>query len=208
MLVVVAFELKTPDLERKRLAVEKAFTGRFGHLLITVHEVLPRMEIAGGCSNKNFALRSMTKFLNDNLDNDLNCFTNAKDRAVTVTTCDTDSLFHPNYFEALEHSYNEENPSKDLNKVFANGQPTIEPKLIIWQSPVFYNWDLDKRPFFNRTTGIMRSMMMLGGLISFNLNPMSKLRSDIKTNSISKYIYISRNLCTCLTNIIISPITN
>ena len=43
----------------------------------------------------------------------------------------------------------------------------------IRQPPLFYNWDLDERPFFNRITGLMRSMMMLGGLISFNLNPMS-----------------------------------
>lgn len=45
--------------------------------------------------------------------------------------------------------------------------------MCVWQPPLFYNWDLDQRPFFNRITGLMRMMMMLGGLISFNLNPMS-----------------------------------
>ena len=39
--------------------------------------------------------------------------------------------------------------------------------MVVWQPPLFYNWDLDERPFFNRVTGIMRSTMMLGGLISF-----------------------------------------
>jgi hypothetical protein len=82
--------------------------------------------------------------------------------AVTITTCDTDSLYHPNYFRVLEAAYNASNPSL-----------TAAPRMCVWQPPLFYNWDLDERPFFNRVTGLMRSMMMLGGLISFNLNPMS-----------------------------------
>ena len=62
----------------------------------------------------------------------------------------------------LEAAYNSKNPSL-----------TDLPAMCVWQPPLFYNWDLDQRPFFNRVTGLMRMMMMLGGLISFNLNPMS-----------------------------------
>jgi hypothetical protein len=156
LLVVVAFEVKTPELEAKRESVKVAFEKLFGHFLITVHTVDKAKEIAGGCSNKNHALHSAHQYLRDNrlLDD--------PKRAVTITTCDTDSLFHPNYFTVLEAAYNARNPSFSAS-----------PAMCVWQPPLFYNWDLDERPFFNRVTGLMRMMMMLGGLISFNLNPMS-----------------------------------
>jgi hypothetical protein len=156
LLVVVAFEVKTPDLDAKRESVKVAFGKLFGHFLITVHTVDKAKEIAGGCSNKNHALHSAHQYLCENrlLDD--------SKRAVTITTCDTDSLFHPNYFTVLEAAYNARNPSF-----------SVAPSMCVWQPPLFYNWDLDQRPFFNRVTGLMRMMMMLGGLISFNLNPMS-----------------------------------
>ena len=154
LLVVVAFEAKTPDLERKIATVNAAFGDRFGHFVISTHTIDRSKEIAGGCSNKNYALRQAFKYLKEN---DL-----IATNSVTLTTCDTDSLFHPNYFCVLESVYNAANP--DFNEL---------PHMCVWQPPLFYNWDLDQRPFFNRITGIMRSLMMLGGLISYNLNPMS-----------------------------------
>mmetsp|Transcript_9103 Transcript_9103/g.13702 ORF Transcript_9103/g.13702 Transcript_9103/m.13702 type:complete len:613 (+) Transcript_9103:30-1868(+) len=154
LLVVVAFEVKTPDLTPKVESVRTAFAKLFGHFLITTHTVDKSCEIAGGCSNKNYALREAYKYISEcGLD---------KDTSITLTTCDTDSLFHPNHFSVLESVYNASNP--------VIGAP---PRMCVWQPPLFYNWDLDQRPFFNRVTGLMRSMMMLGGLISFNLNPMS-----------------------------------
>lgn len=171
LLVVVAFEKKTPDLEAKMNAVNAAFRGRFGHFMITVHTIHKQSEIAGGCSNKNYAIRSAYQYIKDhNLLNEENV-------AHTITTCDTDSLFHPNYFETLKHMYNFENPEL--------GAP---PKMLVWQPPLFYNWDLDERPFFNRITGLMRSMMMLGGLISFNLNPMSIFSYPIELGKCAGFI--------------------
>ncbi len=57
LLVVVAFEAKTPELQAKVDSVKYAFEKLFGHFLITIHTVDKVREIAGGCSNKNFALR-------------------------------------------------------------------------------------------------------------------------------------------------------
>jgi len=170
LFVIVTFEAKTPHLEIKKESIQNAFKDKFGHFLIVTHTVDRHTEIAGGCSNKNYALREMVKYMNHNVDQFIM-------KANTVTTCDTDSLFHPNYFSTLEHCYNESNP--DLNR---------EPRMCVWQSPLFYNWDLDKRPFFNRITGIMRSMMMLGGLISFNLNPMSIFSFPIELGLKSGFI--------------------
>lgn len=171
LLVVVAFEVKTPELQAKMDSVKYAFEKLFGHFLITVHTVDKAREIAGGCSNKNYALHSAYQYIRDNqLGNDPR-------RAITVTTCDTDSLFHPNYFTVLEAAYNARNPS--FNTL---------PSMCVWQPPLFYNWDLDERPFFNRITGLMRMMMMLGGLISFNLNPMSIFSYPIELGLKSGFI--------------------
>lgn len=154
LLVVTAFEATTPDLSPKVSSVKTAFAKLFGHFIVSIHKVDKSCEIAGGCSNKNYALREAHKYIRAR---DLDANT-----SITLTTCDTDSLFHPEYFSILESTYNATNPSL-----------TAMPKMCVWQPPLFYNWDLDERPFFNRVTGLMRSMMMLGGLISFNLNPMS-----------------------------------
>jgi hypothetical protein len=135
LLVVVAFEAKTPDLLIKEQTVQAAFGDKFGGLLISVHTVDRSVEIAGGCSNKNYALREAYKHLQANT-------ADFGGRSVTLTTCDTDSLFHPNYFVVLEACYNSENPHLQR-----------EPRMVVWQPPLFYNWDLDQRPFFNRVTG-------------------------------------------------------
>lgn len=140
LLVVVAFEAKTPDLLIKEQTVQAAFHDKFGTFLTSVHTIDKSMEIAGGCSNKNYALRHAHKHLQQNT-------TKFGGSAVTLTTCDTDSLFHPNYFTVLEACYNAENPSL-----------TAEPRMVVWQPPLFYNWDLDQRPFFNRITGTVQCM--------------------------------------------------
>mmetsp|Transcript_28851 Transcript_28851/g.31492 ORF Transcript_28851/g.31492 Transcript_28851/m.31492 type:complete len:638 (+) Transcript_28851:51-1964(+) len=157
LIVVVAFEAKTPDLLLKEKTIYEAFHQHFTHLIISIHTVDRQNEIAGGCSNKNYALRQAYQYIQKN---ELKYSFNK--HSITITTCDTDSLFHPNYFRVLEMVYNQKNPV-----LYA------KPANVVWQSPLFYNWDLDERPFFNRVTCLMRSMMMLGGLISFNLNPMS-----------------------------------
>ena len=44
---------------------------------------------------------------------------------------------------------------------------------VIYQPPLFYNFDLDKRPFFVRVTGILRAVFVAGLLIPYNVNAMS-----------------------------------
>lgn len=146
LIVVVTFERKTPELMLKTTAIQSHFSNSFHNLLVVRHTLLPGTEIPGGCSNKNYALREAYKYVSNN-------FTPAQieQTRLTLTTCDTDSLFHPRYFEVLEACYNAENPS-DVDPV----------KMVVWQPPLFYNWDLDERPFFNRVTGLMRMMMMMG----------------------------------------------
>ena len=188
LVVVVAFEKKTPDVQSKIDTVKKAFGGRFGELIISVHTIQWETEIPGGCSNKNFALRTAHQHVS-RMD------TQYQETSYTVTTCDTDTLFGPRYFEVLEEAYNHENPA-------GTGRPV---NLCVWQGPLFYNWNLDQRPFFNRITGIMRSLMMLGGLISFNLNPMSVFSYPLELGleagfinprySVDDIIFLVRMMC-------------
>mmetsp|Transcript_62778 Transcript_62778/g.144570 ORF Transcript_62778/g.144570 Transcript_62778/m.144570 type:complete len:588 (-) Transcript_62778:194-1957(-) len=189
LIPVVAFEARTPDLERKSATVKAAFQDRFGDFLVTVHTIEKQTEIPGGCSNKNYALHQAHEFVKN--------IPEYQQTAVTVTTCDTDSLFSPQYFEVLEACYNKENPTDDR-----------AARMCVWQPPLFYNWDLDKRPFFVRITGIMRSMMMLGGLISFNLNPMSIFSYPLELGLTGGFInprysvddIIFKVRCMCATN--------
>jgi hypothetical protein len=139
----MTFEARTPDLEQKIATVRAAFANSFGEFEVVVHELVKGVEIAGGCSNKNFALREAFRIVSTR-------HADFADTCYTVTTCDTDSLFHPTYFDVLEACYNAENP-----------QPN-HVRAMVWQPAMFYNWDLDERAFFVRVTGIMRAMMMLG----------------------------------------------
>jgi hypothetical protein len=189
LVVVVAFEATTPDLQSKIDTVLTAFEGRFGDLLIAVHTIDKGSEIAGGCSNKNNALRTALAYVQERHDNYATTF-------YTATTCDTDSLFHPTYFKVLERAYNARNAHcykpTTSSKSDAAAVAASLPDLCVWQPAMFYNWDLDERPFFVRVQGIVRAMMMLGGLISFNLNPMSIFSCKLFAK---RLVSISRAAC-------------
>eukprot|EP00163_Fabomonas_tropica_P003593 TRINITY_DN1309_c0_g1_i2.p1 TRINITY_DN1309_c0_g1~~TRINITY_DN1309_c0_g1_i2.p1 ORF type:complete len:493 (+),score=83.87 TRINITY_DN1309_c0_g1_i2:628-2106(+) len=153
--VVVSFEKGTPDVSEKVKAVGRAFGQAFHDLVVVVHSLDKAVEIAGACSNKNYGLRRGFMYVRDN-------HPDFDKTRYTCTTCDTDTKFHPQHFEALSSAYHAIN--SDLN---------TPPKLCVWQPPTIFNWSLDERPFYVRVTGIMRTLMMLGGLITFDLNPMS-----------------------------------
>jgi hypothetical protein len=77
---------------------------------------------------------------------------------ILVTTCDADSKFPPQYIAALISKYLKENRLSLTT---------------IYQSPLFYNWKSDSLSFVTRVTGLLRSFLMLGALIPFNINTMS-----------------------------------
>lgn len=77
-------------------------------------------------------------------------------------TCDSDTLFHERYFEAL---------TADYQKMLKANHP--ETHRTIWQAPLFYNWNLDQSSFITRITGLLRTTMTMGCLIPYSVNPMS-----------------------------------
>lgn len=148
LIVVVGLEEGSPaDYDA---AFHAEYDGVFAELLVTRH---PRnwapMERPGSCSNSNYAWRQIVQRLHDRGELDRKC--------MICTSCDTDTVFPPNYFEYVGLAFlRHRNP---LNT--------------IWQAPLFYNLQLDERPFFVRATGIMRTAFMCGFLIGQSLNPMS-----------------------------------
>ena len=74
-------------------AIRTAFDGRFAQLILNVHTLDRQREIPGKCSNMNSALREAHRQLFIQSPEEYASTT------YTVTTCDTDSLFSPNYFQ-------------------------------------------------------------------------------------------------------------
>lgn len=153
IILVVSFEEKTPDKDEKCKYLDNKFkTVGFERIIFTIHPKGLPNEIPGKCSNSNYGLRMAIKQMNI-ADNDINQM-----KHILVTTCDADSKFPPNYISALTYKYLKEN------------KPALTT---IYQSPLFYNWKLDQLSFITRVTGLLRSLLMLGALIPFNINTMS-----------------------------------
>ncbi|CAF4572351.1 unnamed protein product [Rotaria sp. Silwood1] len=121
----------------------------FERIIFTTHPYGLSNEIPGKCSNSNYGLRKAVSEMNV-ADDDM--------KNILVTTCDADSKFPRDYIAALTWKYLKEN------------QPALTT---IYQSPLFYNWKLDSLSFVTRVTGLLRSLLMLGALIPFNINTMS-----------------------------------
>ncbi|OQV13213.1 hypothetical protein BV898_12537 [Hypsibius exemplaris] len=149
LFVVVGLEEKTPDFEAKSAAFQERYKGVFLHLMVTQHPSGIEGEIPGKSSNVNYAARQAVEQLKDMSLYNL-------DRCI-ITTCDTDNPFPPKYFEYLSYDF--------LRRA--------ERFEVVWQAPLLYNYDLDKRPFFVRITGILRAVFMMGILIKQNITSMS-----------------------------------
>ena len=64
---------------------------------------------------------------------------------------------HPRYLEELEVTFT----------------TTENPHCHMYQAPLLYNWKLDELCSVTRVTAILRSALMMGALIPFNINTMS-----------------------------------
>lgn len=148
LIVVVALEEGSPVHYDD--AFYEEYQGVFADLVVTRH---PRnwapMERPGSCSNSNYAWRQIVQRLSNQgkLHRD----------SMICTSCDTDTVFPPHYFEYVGYAF----------------LTHRKPHDVIWQSSLFYNLMLDQRPWFVRCTGLMRTAFMCAFLIGQSLNPMS-----------------------------------
>ena len=63
------------------------------------------------------------------------------------------------------------------------------PHCHMYQAPLLYNWKLDELSSVTRVTAIMRSALMMGALIPFNINTMSIYSYSGKLLKDSDYIH-------------------
>ena len=153
--MVIGFEERTPDKEEKCRYLQDRFKDAgFERLIFPIHPYGLPHEIPGKCSNSNYSLRTAANQMDINKDQD----EEEEMKHILVTTCDADSKFPPTYIAALTWRYLQEK------------QPALST---IYQAPLFYNWKLDGLSFVTRVTGLLRSLLMLGALIPFNINTMS-----------------------------------
>ncbi|KAL1527751.1 hypothetical protein AB1Y20_009136 [Prymnesium parvum] len=159
IVMVVGMEERTDDIELKQQALLRRFGSSFLRLMFTVHPFGQMGEIPGACSNRNYASRQAVAEMIANglipkgLDNEL-IMSN-----FVLTVCDSDTTFHPKFFENLTHAF--------------LAEPLDSRFRVCWQSPLFYNIKLDERYFFTRAIGVLRSYFMVGFLIGCDINTMS-----------------------------------
>jgi len=156
VVLVMAWESRTPDREERTALIRQRYADKFHSMLFPVHPYGLENEVASKAANANWGLREAVRFIMQDDER------KPKVEHVMVTTCDADTLFHPKYFEALSSDY--------LRRV-KEEDPAVHRT--IWQAPLFYNWNLDQNSFPVRITGLLRTLMTMGLLIPYNVNPMS-----------------------------------
>ena len=98
--VVLAMEEREPGARAKAETLRTRYSGRFAHLLITVHPADLPGEVVGKGSNQAWAARQAKQELVDRLGMSLEW--------MTVTSCDADSVLHPDYYAALTRLFAED----------------------------------------------------------------------------------------------------
>lgn len=102
IIMVVGMEEKTPEQEEKIKIIKDQYGNSFKALVFTVHPFAIPGEIAGACSNRNWAAREGTKFMIKKKLLEVNPHTKEVDLDFTcVTVCDSDTTFFSRYFENL-----------------------------------------------------------------------------------------------------------
>jgi hypothetical protein len=156
IVLVMAWESRTPDREERTELIRQRYAEKFFHILFPVHPYALDHEVASKAANANWGVREAVRFIMQDDER------KRKVEHVMVTTCDADTLFHPKYFEALSSDY--------IRRIKENDSAVHRT---IWQAPLFYNWNLDQNSFPARITGLLRTLMTMGLLIPYNVNPMS-----------------------------------
>lgn len=94
--VVLGFESREEGWQEKAAELKRKFCGKFAHFLVSDHTLVPG-ETAGKHSNARTAVLLAKKKLID---------TRKIDPAYcTVTSCDADHVYHPNYFANLTYNF-------------------------------------------------------------------------------------------------------
>jgi len=112
--IILALEGAEKEAPEKAKALQEKFGDRFAVFLPTFHPPDLSGEIKGKSSNENWAARIAKRTLVDEMGHDLD--------HITVTSCDADTQFPPNYYSCLSYK-------------FATNAKRYRR---FWQAPIFY----------------------------------------------------------------------
>lgn len=122
LVVVLAMEEREEEGPLKSRILEREYAGRFAAIRTTFHPAGLPGEVVGKSSNENFAARAVKRWLVDERGHPL--------RAITVTSCDADTVFHPRYFSCLTYKF-----CTDENRYRRFWQSPILLTNNIWRTP-------------------------------------------------------------------------
>ena len=141
LVVVLAMEEREQGAELKARGLAREFAGRFAALRITIHPAGLPGEVVGKSSNENFAVRATKRWLVDECGYPLH--------AITVTSCDADTVFHPRYFSCLTYKF------------------CTDPERYrrFWQSPILLRNNIWETPAPLRVSSALADVHLLGNLV-------------------------------------------
>jgi hypothetical protein len=151
ILVLAMEETEGKEARRRASVLRREFAGAFLDFLVTYHPANLHGEVRGKSSNEAWAARECVEELVDrrglNLDD------------LTVTSCDADTIFPPQYFDALTYYF------------------ATDPKryLRFWQAPIFFYNNIWQVP------APLRVPNALGGLV--HLSRLSRKRRVLFSQS-------------------------
>ncbi|MGH2585156.1 MAG: glycosyltransferase family 2 protein [Dehalococcoidia bacterium] len=97
LVVILAMEDREEGAPLKSRMLEREFRDRFAAMRTTFHPAGLPGEVVGKSSNENFAARLAKCWLVDEMGHPIS--------AITVTSCDADTVFHPRYFSCLTYKF-------------------------------------------------------------------------------------------------------
>ena len=145
--VVLAMEAREEGAAEKARILQQEFRNRLGAVLYTLHPADLPGEIIGKAANEAWAARWARRHFVDRLGYDI--------RYITVTSCDADSVFPPNYFACLTSKFATDPERYDR----------------FWQAPLFYHNNVWQVPAFIRFITLFGSIWQLASLTDPRANP-------------------------------------
>ncbi|MBM3205558.1 hypothetical protein FJZ41_01755, partial [Candidatus Shapirobacteria bacterium] len=140
LVVVLAMEERAAGAHDRAEELLKKFKGSFGQLTATFHPDGIVGEIKGKASNEAWAAKEIKKALVDKKGFDI--------KKLTITSCDADAHFHPQYFAALTYQF-ALNPQRYLR---------------FWQSPICWHNNFWRVPALIRITGTLSNAGYLASI--------------------------------------------
>lgn len=138
--ICLALEAREDKIKEKAARLAELNKGKFGGFFYTLHPDLPG-EVKGKSSNQAFAVKQVTQDLIDKKKFDINYF--------TVSSCDADSLYDPQFFANLTHSF----------------LTTAKPHNTFWQSATVYHNNFWQVPAFIRVISFFGTLWRTGLLV-------------------------------------------